>query len=350
MSKKVSVVIPVYNVEKYLETCIESLLSQTYRECEFVFVDDGSTDSSGGILDTYSIQDVRVRVIHQNNSGISEARNRALQEITGEYVTFLDSDDWLDRNAIEDALTFLETNNLDIVMWPYYSEYAHTSIKRPFLGDEERIWDESHSPEMLRRIIGPYRQELAAPHELDSCVTVWGKLYRREVMDGIRFLDMKKIGVEDAVFNIEVFSRAKRVGYITSCYTHYRKYNDNSITQSYKSDLIDRWRGLYKWIEDFLKQNRATEDFYEAFSNRICLHMIGIGLNELNNPAGFFKKAKNLRKILSSEPWARAYKTLTFRYFPVKWKVFFGLCKFKWTELLLLMLIGISKLKAYMCK
>lgn len=350
MSKKVSVIIPVYNVEKYLEICMESLLGQTYRECEFVFVDDGSTDSSGKILDTYSIKDARVRVMHQNNSGISAARNSALQEITGEYVTFLDSDDWLDLNAIEVALTFLETNNLDIVMWPYYSEYAHTSMKRPFLGDEERTWDESHTPEMLRRIIGPYRQELATPHELDSCVTVWGKLYRREVIDGIRFLDMKKIGVEDAVFNIEAFSRAKRVGYITSCYSHYRKNNDNSITQSYKSDLIDRWRGLYKWIQDFLKQNGATEDFYEAFSNRICLHMIGIGLNELSNPAGFFKKAKKLRKILSSEPWARAYKRLSFQYFPIKWKVFFFLCKHKQTELLLMMLYNIEWLRKWIKK
>lgn len=350
MNQKVSVIVPVYNVEAYLEKCISSLLNQTYRECEFIFVNDGSTDGSGEILDAYSLGDARVRVIYQHNSGISAARNRALREITGAYVTFLDADDWLDLNAIEEAVVYAGTDNLDVVMWPYYSEYAHASMKRLFLGEEDRIWDESQTPEMLRRIIGPYREELAAPHELDSCVTVWGKLYRREIIEGIQFLDLKKIGVEDAVFNIEAFSRAKRLGYITSCYTHYRKNNSNSITQSYKSDLIDRWQGLYKWIEDFLEQKSLSEDFYEALSNRICLHMIGIGLNELGNPAGFSQKAKNLRKILSSEPWKSAYKRLSFRYFPLKWKLFFCLCKHKQTELLLMMLNAIERLKKWMKK
>lgn len=346
MTKKVSVIVPVYNVEQYLEKCIDSLLKQTYQNCEFVFVDDGSTDRSGRILDRYAAQDTRVRVVHQPNSGISAARNRALEESTGEYVTFLDSDDWLDQNAIEDALNYAENNDLGIVMWPYYSEHEKASMKRCFFGEVERIWGDTQAPTLVRRMIGPYRQELSAPHELDACVTVWGKLYRRSITESIRFIDMKKIGVEDAVFNIEAFSKAVRVGYITSCYTHYRKNNESSITQSYKGDLIDRWHGLYQWIEDFLRKYDATEDYYEALSNRICLHMIGIGLNELGNPAGFRQKAQNLRDVLNSEPWSSAYQRLDFQYFPLKWKVFFALCKHKHTELLLLMLYAINWMKS----
>lgn len=350
MSKKVSVIIPVYNVEPYLETCIESLINQTYHDCEFIFVNDGSTDGSGCILDQYGALDARARIIHQPNCGISATRNRALKEATGEYVTFLDSDDWIDLNAIETALNYAETNDLDVVMWPYCSEYAGTSMKRCFFGVTDRIWDETKSRALVRRMIGPYREELVAPHELDACVTVWGKLYRREIIEGIQFLDLKKIGVEDAVFNIEAFSKAKRAGYVTACYTHYRKINEASFTQSYKSDLINRWHGLYNWIEAFLEGYGASEDFYEAFSNRVCLHMIGIGLNELNNPAGFFSKGQNLREVLSSEPWESAYKKLLFQYFPLKWKVFFFLCKHKQTELLLIMLYAINRLKKWLNK
>ena len=343
---KVSIIVPVYKVEAYLEKCIQSLLNQTHGNCEFIFVDDGSPDRSADILERYAGLDNRVRVLHQKNSGVSAARNLGLQASTGDYIAFVDADDWLDETAIETALGFSVENNLDIVLWPYYSEYAQNSIKRHFLGDSNRIWDESQTPSLMRRIIGPYREELDAPHQLDSCVTIWGKLYRRSVVEGIRFLPMKQIGVEDAVYNIEAFSRARRAGYLTDCYSHYRKSNESSITTSYKSDLISRWKGLYQWIGAFLDRKGASQDFYEALSNRVCLHMIGIGLNELGNPAGFFKKAKNLRTILRDEPWHSAFKTLDFQYFPLKWKVFFWLCKHRQTELLLLMLYTINALKS----
>lgn len=343
MSEKVSVIIPVYNVEVYLEKCIESLLNQTHRECEFVFVDDGSPDNSAVILDRYAELDGRVRVIHQKNQGLSGARNTGLDTITGNYVMFVDSDDWLDINAIETALTFLEENNLDVVLWSYASEYEGKTIPRLLFGGERMVWEDGHT--IHRRIVGLLGEELSEPHKADACVTAWGKLYRRSVVENVRFVDTKRIGTEDALFNTYAFGNARRVGYLPDVFSHYRKTNETSLTNGYKADLASRWNILYQMMEEYLDEESMTSDYYEALSNRICLSMIGIGLNELSNPDRFSIKARNLRAVLRTPCWENAYSKISLEWFPLKWKAFFFLCKHKQTELLLLMLYAINLLR-----
>lgn len=343
MGNKVSVIVPVYNVEQYLKQCIESLIGQTYSNCEFIFVNDGSPDNSLAIIQKYEKKDRRICVINQANTGLSGARNRGLAEATGEYVVFQDSDDWLDPEAIDTAVRFAQEKSLDIVLWSYISEYKDKAIPRPLFGSKRIVWEEAK--QVHRRIVGLLGEELREPHKADSCVTAWGKLYRREVIKDIRFVDTKKIGTEDALFNTYVFGNAKQVGYLPNLFSHYRKTNDASLTSGYKANLASCWGTLYQMMQSYLDETSAEPDFYSALHNRICLSMIGIGLNELRNPKGFFQKTHNLRQVLNTPLWKKAYGQLEFRYFPLKWKVFFWLCKWKQTEVLILLLYAMNALK-----
>lgn len=348
MNPKVSIIVPVYNVEAYLEQCIQSLIHQTYENCEFIFVNDGSPDHSDVILERYAQMDSRIQIIRQENQGLSGARNRGLEAATGEYVVFQDSDDWLDVETIAAAMDFSEGNNLDVVLWSYISEYEGKSIPRPLFDAQSIVWDDAK--QIHCRIVGLTGEELSQPHKADACVTAWGKLYRRDVIGNCRFVDTKRIGTEDALFNIYVFGNAKRVGYLPDTYSHYRKTNETSLTSGFKPHLAACWEELYRLMEEYLNEHDCEKVFYQALANRVCLSMIGIGLNELRNPAGFFKQAENLRSILRKPRWEAAFQTLDFRYLPFNWKVFFLLCKYRQTELLVLMLKAIAVLKSHLMK
>lgn len=128
----ISIIVPVYNVEKYLPQCLESLINQTYANIEIICVNDGSTDNSLEILDKYAKRDSRIIVINQKNSGVSVARNAALKIISGKYLMFVDGDDWIELNNCETAYNLIEKYNADVVMWSYIREYPNKALKKTF--------------------------------------------------------------------------------------------------------------------------------------------------------------------------------------------------------------------------
>lgn len=122
--KKISVIVPVYNVEKYLSQCLDSIIHQTYKNLEIILVDDGSTDSSGLICDNYSQKDKRIKIIHKCQGGLSDARNAGLKIATGEYISFIDSDDFIDKNMYSILINNTQKYNSDIVWFNYYNYYS----------------------------------------------------------------------------------------------------------------------------------------------------------------------------------------------------------------------------------
>ena len=117
----ISIIVPVYNVESYLKKCLESIINQTYKNIEIILIDDGSTDSSGKICDDYANKDKRIKVIHKQNGGVSDARNTALDICRGDYIGFIDSDDYIELDMYETLLKFLLNNNLDVAMCSSYT-------------------------------------------------------------------------------------------------------------------------------------------------------------------------------------------------------------------------------------
>lgn len=343
----ISVIVPVYNTEPYLEKCMDSILGQDYHSIEVICINDGSTDKSAEILADYQKKDDRVKIISQQNGGLSAARNSGLKAAAGDYILFLDSDDWLESQTCSIALKTAEEASADIVMWSYIREYPEGSKPTYIFDNETLVWDEKNIDELRRRLVGLTDEELRRPQTIDSAVTAWGKLYKGSVIGNTRFVDTEIIGSEDVFFNINVFHKACKVVYIPMAYSHYRKDNPNSLTHSYKSKLVCRWRRLYEMIEDLLKHENAPEKYYEALSNRICLGLIGLGLNLAeDNSMSFSEKRKELKKILNMSHYQRALGRLQFKYFPIHWKLFFGLAKYKFISGLHMLLVLMNRLRA----
>ena len=330
-SMLISIIVPVYNAEEYLPKCIDSIRSQTYENIEIICINDGSEDKSQTILERYSMQDSRIRVFTQKNKGVSSARNLGISKMRGEYVLFVDSDDWLDENVCESAVGEAVQYSADVVLWPYKREYSEAG-KETYLFEEKRIvWTEDRISELHRRMIGLVGKELAEPHKVDAAATVWGKLYKSTIVQRVQFVDTNKIGTaEDSLYNIMAFDTVRRAVYISNVFYHYRKNNKASMTHSYKRELIIQWKQLYYLIWQHLREINAPSIYYEALNNRICSGIMGLGLNLVeDNNMTTRKKIQELRKILSVSYYERALRKMSFTYLPVHWRVFYLCSKCK---------------------
>ena len=134
MEKTISVIVPIYNVEKYLDRCLKSIINQTYKNLEIILIDDGSPDNCGTICDEYAKKDNRIKVVHKDNGGLVKARNTGLDIATGEYISFIDPDDWIELNMYEEMIKIADETNTDIVRCGYYRDNDKESMERISFG------------------------------------------------------------------------------------------------------------------------------------------------------------------------------------------------------------------------
>lgn len=335
----ISIIIPVYNAEKYLSNCLDSVCNQTYSEVEIIIIDDGSTDHSSEIIQDYLKRDQRIQVIVQENKGLSTSRNTGLEHANGEYVMFLDSDDWIDPTTCSISLQEIKRSHANAILWSYVREYETASYPVYLFGHDMHTWSTSDMPELYQQFIGLYGEQLREPQKTDSIVTAWGKLYQKAIIGDTRFVDTQIIGTEDVLFNIEVFSKVKCATYIPNTFSHYRKTNPHSLTKRYKKQLVYQWEELYRRIRVHLESESAPKIYYESLNNRIALGLIGLGLNLAEDSRlNWREKKAELRKILQMSHYKNALKSLPFHYFPIHWKLFFLFAKQENILLLLFML------------
>lgn len=340
---KVSIIVPVYNDAPYLRQCIDSLINQTYRNIEIICIDDGSTDASGEIMDQYVKADGRILTIHAPNSGVASARNTALSYATGEYVTFVDGDDWIDITACEKAVLQAEAHHVDLVMWPYIREFPNHSAPKVIF-PEGKSFDENECKDLQRWMIGLQGTELTHPENADALCTVWGKLYRREIIEqnNIRFADLQRIGTyEDGLFNLCYLAHVKGAVYVPDYLSHYRK--NTGMTSKYRSELRSQWKNLFSDMRSYIKKHDCDSSFEEALDNRISLSIIGLGLNALALPN--HKALQEIHSILSEKEYRTAIKKLPMRYFPPHWWAFFACCKLNFAPGVLLLLKCMERIK-----
>ena len=322
----VSIVLPIYNVEKYLPKCLDSVTGQSYQNIEIICVNDGSPDGSEQIVAEYMKKDSRIVLINQKNQGLSGARNTGIEAAKGEYVVFLDSDDWLDPETVETAVYEARNENAQLVMWSYVREFPAASVPKDVFKEERIVFEgEGLTNRLHRRMAGLTGAELSDPGNADSAVTAWGKMYKTECIRDLRFVDTKVIGTEDALFSLQALCNIKKAVFINRHFNHYRKDNDTSLTRKYKPELFSQWQELYSRMEAVIKENGLP--FEEALNNRIALSIIGLGLTELINTTSHKEKIKKLTSIITTTRYQKAYAGLKTEYFPIHWKLFFTLCK-----------------------
>lgn len=332
---QISIIVPVYSVEKYLPQCLNSLINQTYTNLEIICVNDGSPDRSYEILQRYATQDARIRVITQENQGVSAARNRGLAVAQGDYIMFVDGDDWIDLDTCQRAVETAEKYGTDVVFWSYVREYEHESKEKLMPLDNETVLYGDEAKYMLhRRQLGLLGEELAHPEYADSMVTVWGKLYTNRLLrrSGAEFVNIRKIGTsEDAVFNMEALREIDTAVYIKRCLYHYRKCNLSSMTTRYKSELTHQWDCLFNMMQEYIDKNCLPVAYTQSLQNRISLSVVGLGLNIMSAPVSEREKISMLKKVISAPRYMNAIKTLKLCYFPIHWKIFYVCVRFRMT-------------------
>ncbi|MFC4320723.1 glycosyltransferase family 2 protein [Litchfieldia salsa] len=351
MRPKISIIVPIYNVEQYLNRCFNSLLSQTLKDIEIIAVNDGSTDSSLKTVEQLAANDNRIVVIDKVNGGVSSARNEGLSKANGEYIGFVDPDDWVDSTMYETLYSIAEREKSDIVMCSYMREFgSHSKEKKFNLPEKTTFHNEEVRDKVLRRLVGPINEEIANPELLDAWGTVWSKLYKTEIIKNnkIQFKDLQEIGSnEDSLFNIEAVYHAKTFTFFNRPFYHYWRANIASETSGYKPDLMKKWFKLYKHIELFLDKHEMKEEYYQALNNRICLNTLGLGLNTIShqNNSSMLHKMRKIREFLNNQRIKGSFKQFDLSVFPFVWRIFYSLAKVRSVIGFYFALIGIEQLR-----
>lgn len=354
MRPRISIVVPIFNMERYLGRCLHSLLGQTMRDIEVIAVNDGSTDGSLAIAREYAAADSRLIVIDSANGGVAAARNRGLAHCRGEYIGFADPDDWADADMYESMYGAAVREGADIAMCAYVREFGtHAKIKPFPFPDGLCLRGEAVQLEMTRRLIGPIGEELGSPEHLDAWGTVWSKLYSAALIrdNGLVFTDLERIGsCEDTLFNVAAFGKAQSFVFLNRPYYHYWKVNDASITTVHKPRLQEQFRTLYGLLQplaDAAPSPALTELYGAALRNRIAMNVLGLGLNIASgrHKASLWSKRRELKRLLAAEPFRSALAALETRHCPPVWQVFFAAAKQRLALSLLLLLLCIEYMR-----
>ncbi|MDY3001340.1 MAG: glycosyltransferase [Romboutsia timonensis] len=231
-----SIIIPIYNVEKYLTKCIESVINQTYKNLEIILVNDGSTDNSKDIINKYSLIDSRIKVINKKNGGLSDARNVGIEIAKGDYIAFLDSDDWVELNMYEKLYSYIKQENADIAQCSYQKVYNEEV-------NNQKIKEE------IKLISGKDSLYNLSGKNAGKTVVVWNKIYKRELFNDIRFPKGKYH--EDEFTTYKVLYKANKIVDLNLPLVYYRQ-RDGSITNS--------------------KFNIKRLDALEAFNERLAFY------------------------------------------------------------------------------
>lgn len=290
---KVSIIVPVYNCEAYLRRCVESLTAQTEKKLQIILVDDGSRDGSGALCDELARQDSRIVVLHQENAGVSAARNTGLGAVTGEYVGFVDADDHIDPQTYEIALKAIQ--NCDIAMWDTRSVYDDGSTGPDTISGLEgdrvlhrRDWN----PELLSQMAG----------------SVCRCLYRAELLSGLRFPVGIKLS-EDRLFNLQAMGKAERLHYMkTPLYARYVR--KGSACNSYHGDLFEKSIRA-KELADEILDRYWSRDYRNAYTRLLIINSVRVGIYQVCSQASPHKSLKErysaIRTMLTEPKLAEAF-------------------------------------------
>ena len=269
---KISIIVPIYNVEKYLEKCIDSIINQTLKDIEIICIDDGSTDKSGKILDDYAALDNRIKVIHKENGGYGKAMNIGLDNATGEYIGIVEPDDYITSKMYEDLYQIAITNDSDIVKSSFYVNRKSPQETRTF---KNFGWD-SIVPKTTFKLED-------CPNFLCSHPSIWSAIYKREFINSnkIRFIEAPGAGWTDNPFYLKAMYLANKINYTSNAYYYWLQEaaNDSDALKNYKLPF-DRANDIY----NILKEHNITNPrIIEAIYKTQITHIkIVLGVKKLN--------------------------------------------------------------------
>ena len=334
---KVSVIVPVYKTEKYLERCIESLKNQTLNEIEIILVDDGSPDGSPELCDKAAAGDERIKVIHKENKGLGMARNSGIEQARGEYIGFVDSDDYVEKDMFYELYTKAFGSNAELAMsgiafvgGNMFAD-ANECIRDSYF-EEETLFDTPKDIDnLMLGIVG------ALPGEARDSrygMSVCKNIYRRDVIEknGVRFLSERKILSEDALFLMDFVPYIEKAVGIPGAFYNYCR-NDDSLSKTYNPERLEKSVVFMDELEKRLVKRVSYEEYRiylarlaQAFGRVLCSQEI---VCAKNNKVSYKELKNRLKKICKTEKIENSLKGYPWYKLPLKQAVFAFLVKYK---------------------
>ncbi|MBO5477505.1 MAG: glycosyltransferase family 2 protein [Clostridia bacterium] len=259
MKKKnflVSIIIPVYNVEEYINRCIDSVVGQTYNNLEIILVDDGTKDNSGIICDNRAKEDKRIKVIHKENGGLGSARNSGIKNATGEYLLFLDSDDYIEKNTVEKMLKEAK-KGYDIVCCGF-----------------DRVDEETKVVFSKEMITMPFDElEITEKNIMETAFlnpSGWGKLFKKDIIKNVWFSEDKR-AIEDTLFYLEIIPKTKKIKYIKEILWHYM-VRPGSLILSITEEKANLFEENLLEIKNIYEKNKYCEKYMDYLTLQVFIH------------------------------------------------------------------------------
>lgn len=322
---KISIIIPAYNVSLYIKECVESVCKQSYKNLEIIIVDDGSTDNTLEILKEMKKNDLRINLIHKENGGLSSARNAGLKIATGDYIMFLDSDDWLESDCCQDTITKIKENNADLVFFDYFKEYENNMVKH-YSYKQDMIYSSQEKPFFLYDM---------------RTITAWGKLYKKEVLENSLFDENMKTA-EDVDFNYRFYQKVNKAVYLHKCLLHYRILKKSAI-HGYDALIGEK----FEYPLNSIKSYATNEELRKAYYSFAAIAYIVICQNNYCLSKDSINEKANKIKRFSENEWVKdLFENIKQIKIPFSRKLIIYLGKLK----LYLFIISIVKMKQEMEK
>ena len=324
MKPKVSVIIPIYNVESYLDRCIQSVLNQTLKDIEIILVDDGSPDNCPAMCDEYARQDNRIKVIHKKNAGLGYARNSGLEIVTGEYVAFLDSDDFVDVNMYQKLYETAKQGDFDTVFCNCFL-YANESNKKIRKDVKKQITFKGRDEvdDFLLDIVGP---KPAYPHDVKYLMSVWHAIYAMDIIrrKKLRFVSERDFISEDIIWDIDYLHEAVHVCFLPDAFYYYC-VNNVSLSRVYNPVRYEKNKILLTEVCKRLSLIFEKERYEIHYLRFMFLFL----RTSLSRACVYSKSNKEIVKILNDVFWKDLLNNYPFYRMRLKHIIFFILLKMK---------------------
>lgn len=322
---KISIVIPIYNVEKYLDKCVQSAINQTLQDIEIILVDDESSDGCPQLCNEYAKQDGRIKVVHKKNGGLGFARNSGLEVATGEYVTFLDSDDFVDLHTYEHLYNIAKAENLDALYYKFERFVDEDKVKEAEICNKITKYENENIKELMLDIIAS-EPSAKVDHKVQcsSCTA----MYRMDIIkqNNVRFHSERELISEDLIFNLDYLKYANKVVFNNGTHYHYR-VNPTSLTSTIRTDRIEKNYKLYEYIKDNIefwdlnlkKANERNDRLFIGNSRSSLIHYLQSSANRKDKVAW-------LRKQLEMPIWEQLSQTYRWKKLPIFQRFIFSSC------------------------
>lgn len=331
----VSFVVPVYNAEKTIERCVWSLQKQTMSDLEILLIDDGSKDRSFEVCKSLADEDARIRVIHQENAGVSVARNVGIENALGRYISFVDADDWIDANTCEVFATALQKHDYDL--YCFSAVYRKNGKeKRSFLFANDRdLLTEKQLEELHLKVMTPWAPGFEHSTNTRYAASSWGKFYKKSIIGSFRFVSGLIVS-EDGLFNLFVLNNVSTAGFTIKCNYRYEQHDDSAQFNYRPNSTIYFEKVAVEAQSLLISKNQKFRQSANTWYVHFLFGILREDIFHKKNEKKFCQKRKEILQIMQKDVYAKALKNIDWNYFSFAEKILVIFLKLKMIRIIAL--------------